>query len=142
MQTKNMTLFSIEGMTIYCAVRRDGGLRYRNKMKTYNERYRIKTNEWRKDHPEAVIIHRHKSNEDRKDWGCVPINKKFDDSVFHHLHVNDNRDIGIYVPIKIHRPHHSHKDSSILELNKKAIEWFSTQSESTYSAVFAAIVSY
>lgn len=136
-----MTLFSIEGMTIYCTIRRDGGFRYRNKMKTYNERSRIRTNEWRRDNPEATIIHRHRSNEDRKSWGCVSINKKFEDSAFHHLHIQGNKDIGVFVPVSIHRAHHSSKDGSILVMNDRVMRWFIDEDESSYSAVFKSIIS-
>ena len=128
-------------MTIYSVIKRDGSIRNRNKFKRYNDSCRVANNKWKRDNPERRIMYDQRANEKRCKWGCIPINKKFDGSVFHHMHVNDNREVGIYVPEYINRPHHSHKDASILAVNAKAMYWLAGQPESSYSDVYRAILS-
>lgn len=141
MKTKNLFLFSIEGITIYSVMNRDGSIRNRNKFKKYNDSSRIAVNKFKKDNPEKRIMYDQRANDKRSDWGCVPINKKFEGSAFHHLHIQGNKDVGLYVPESIHRAHHSHKDGSILVMNNKAMLWFIDQDMSSYSAVFKSILS-
>ena len=140
MLTKNLFLFSIEGMTIYSVMNRDGSIRNRNKFKKYNDSSRILVNKFKKDNPEKRIMYDQRKNEKRSDWGCCPINKKFEGSAFHHLHIQGNKDVGIYLPADLHRCSHSHKDSSILVMNGKAMHWFIEQDMSSYSPVFSAIL--
>lgn len=142
MLTRNLFLFSCGGITIYSVVSRDGSIRNRNKFKKYNDSSRILVNKFKKDNPEKRIMYDQRSNEKRKDWGCVPVNAYFKGSAFHHLHIQGNKDVGMYVPEELHRCSHSHKDGSILVMNGKAMHWFVEQDMSSYSPVFAAIVSY
>ena len=141
LKTKNLFLLSIEGMTIYSVVSRDGSIRNKNKFKKYNDSSRILVNKFKKDNPEKRIMYDQRSNKRRKDWGVIPINKHFKGSAFHHLHIQGNKDIGMYVPVELHRCSHSHKDGSILVMNDKAMHWFIEQDEASYSAVFSAILS-
>jgi hypothetical protein len=59
----------------------------------------------------------------------ISINQKFVDSQFHHMYLNGDRKIGMYIPKEIHLKYWHNGDDklSLRELNKKALEWLTTQ---------------
>lgn len=141
LKTKNLFLFSCGGVTIYSVMNRDGSIRNRNKFKKYNDSSRIAVNKFKRDNPDKRIMYDQRANEKRKDWGVIPINKHFKGSAFHHLHIQGNKDVGVYLPVELHKSSHSHKDGSILVMNDKAMHWFLEQDMSSYSPVFKSILS-
>ena len=68
-------------------------------------------------------------NARRKNWGWKPINKIFGDCEGHHLHINNEHSMGIYIPRKIHRSvKHKHDNlESMNKINDLAIEWYNEQ---------------
>lgn len=62
----------------------------------------------------------------------VSINRKFPNSEFHHLHINGQHHLGLYIPKGIHRgnPHNSWKtnDDKLKQVNKDALLWLCNQS--------------
>ena len=89
-----------------------------------NTRYKY-NKEWRKNNPEKVRAWDIRSRAKRKEWGYNPINKYFKDSHFHHLHINGDKNIGIYIPAEIHKSvWHSNKDQKTMnKINNLAFEW-------------------
>lgn len=81
---------------------------------------------WLKNNPEKRKLYDLKKKESRKDWGIEPINEYFENSHFHHLHVDENHSVGIYVPGELHNSiWHSHKDQeSMNKINKAVIKWY------------------
>lgn len=61
----------------------------------------------------------HKHNQARRNLGFTPLNNKFDDSEFHHLHLDGNTDIGIYIPRELHNViyHNSNTWQGMDEIN-------------------------
>jgi len=57
------------------------------------------------------------------------INSQFDGSEFHHLHINDNHTLGLFIPGEIHRQvkHSGKTGKGIKQINKLALEWLCTQ---------------
>jgi len=65
--------------------------------------------------------------EDRtRNFGCNPINNWFENSHFHHLHLGNDHNIGLYIPADLHRSirHNSKTGIGMDEINKLAIAWF------------------
>jgi hypothetical protein len=60
-----------------------------------------------------------------------PINSPFDGSEFHHLHVNDNHTLGIFIPKKLHKGvyHNSATGHNMRKINKLALEWIANESQ-------------
>ena len=81
--------------------------------------------QYRKNNPEKVRAWDIKSRAKRKEWGYNPINKYFKGSHFHHLHINGDKNIGIYIPAEIHKSvWHSNKDQKTIDkINNLAFEW-------------------
>lgn len=81
--------------------------------------------QYRKDNPEKVKIWDAKHSASRKKFGYDPINEWFKDCNFHHLHIDDNHNIGIHIPAEIHKSvWHSNKDKeSMNKINNLAFEW-------------------
>jgi len=65
----------------------------------------------------------------RRKLGHNPINKLFKNSHFHHLHLNNDNAIGIYIPKEIHESvwHSSKIRESMNEINKVALLWLCNQ---------------
>jgi hypothetical protein len=59
----------------------------------------------------------------------IAINQYSKGSEFHHLYLNDDSQIGIYVPKEVHRKHwHNGKNKESMEkINKYVLEWLCSQ---------------
>lgn len=59
-----------------------------------------------------------------------PINEQFEGSHFHHLHINGNHTLGVFVPASVHRSvkHDGLTGQNMRKINKKVLEWVSNQS--------------
>jgi hypothetical protein len=70
----------------------------------------------------------------RKDFGMKPIDKPFDGSAFHHMHLEINgqidKAIGIYIPYDLHVSifHNNYTGQGMREINKAALLWLCEQS--------------
>jgi len=67
-----------------------------------------------------------RKNAKRKGWGINPINEPFENCHFHHLHINGDHSIGIYIPMDLHKGiYHSYKNEESMEkINKIAMDWY------------------
>ena len=118
------------------------------------ERRRLKAIEYRKENPEkrkeyyaknkerCLMLNKlfyksekgrefiRKKDKRRREFGYKPINAWFKNSHYHHLHLNGDKDIGIYIPKKLHQsiPHSSIDGRGMTEINKAALEWLTQQS--------------
>ena len=81
--------------------------------------------DWRKQNPERYRELKLREYDRRSVWGIEPLNEYFEGAHFHHLHINGNRSIGIYIPKELHRSvWHSYSDINTMnEINKLALEW-------------------
>lgn len=66
------------------------------------------------------------SDQRRRSYGYEPLNEYFKGSEFHHVHLNDNHAIGIYIPSELHKSvwHSSKTGKGMEEINKLAIDWY------------------
>lgn len=73
---------------------------------------------------EVMTKHNHK----RRSFGCDPLNEWFEGSHFHHLHINEDHSVGIYIPEDLHRsiPHNSFTWEGMDEINHLAIKFLET----------------
>ena len=100
-----------------------GKKHYRKYKKQMNQNVK----DWYKKHPEKLKLKRLKAEAKLKGWGNPqPINEHFKGSHFHHLHVDGNHTVGIYIPEDIHRsiPHRHDNQDSMNKINKEAIKWY------------------
>ncbi len=129
----------------YYANHREGIL---EKQKQNPEQYREAARAWRTKNKERYLetrrrykksekgrVYVYRSNYRRRRLlGYSPINKKFKDADFHHLHLNMDvgmdHSIGIYIPTELHKSiFHSWKTGTgMREINKLALDWLATQS--------------
>lgn len=89
----------------------------------YNRQHRI-------DNPEIHKKYQHKANAKRHGWEKPrPINQPFEGSHLHHLHIENDHQIAIYIPEKLHRSvwHAHNKPKTMFEINTLAFEWLATQ---------------
>jgi len=121
-----------------------------DKIKEYNAERRPRNREHDKKYfREYLIINREKRYENvrrynkttngrntrnrlrqlRRTFGYTPINKQFCGSEFHHFHINNSSDLGIFIPREIHHSvYHSSLDGTGLkEINKIALLWLCEQ---------------
>ena len=96
-----------------------------NFKKWYNNNPNYK-NEWRKNNPEKRRLYDLKKKELRKDWGIEPINDYFKGAHLHHLHIDGNHAVGIYIPADLHMsiPHRYDNQDSMNKINKESIKWY------------------
>lgn len=63
--------------------------------------------------------------------GRNPINQHFKGCHFHHMHINGNDTIGVYIPEKLHRENNHcnwvYDQNSLDNINKKALIWLCCQ---------------
>ena len=76
--------------------------------------------QWGKNNPDKTRKYKY----NRKKYGFNPLNDYFENSHFHHLHI-DNHDDGIFIPEYIHSHiwHSPNNKSSMDKINKLAFEW-------------------
>ena len=93
----------------------------------YKEKMIKNSADWYKAHPEKRKLKRIKAEAKYKGWGNPePINDWFEGAHFHHLHVDGNHRIGIYIPAELHMSvSHSYNDEeSMNKINNLAIKWY------------------
>jgi hypothetical protein len=90
--------------------------------------YRDYQKQNRKTPAGKLIEARHKSK--RRQLGFNPINKWTANSHFHHLHLNNDKAIGIHIPEELHGsiPHNSWTGGGMKEINKASLLWLCEQS--------------
>jgi len=64
-----------------------------------------------------------------RDLGYAPINSYCEDMDFHHMHLNNDKSIGIFIPREIHRGiyHDPITLKGMKEVNKAALIWLANQ---------------
>jgi hypothetical protein len=79
-----------------------------------------------KKNPTYQAMVNHYSYKRRRDLGYNPINVPFADSHYHHLHLNGDKDIGIYIPSELHKSvyHNSKTWQGMDEINNIAFNWY------------------
>jgi hypothetical protein len=95
-------------------------------------------NDNRKSSPDN-LTHKQRHNQmRRKTLGFMPMNEKFKRAEFHHLHFdiygNENKNIGIYIPRKIHRSiaHNGATYTGMKELINAIIDWYPKKRNETF----------
>ena len=87
--------------------------------------------EWRASNPEKMRINNIRHMKKRKDmgWGWNPINKWFEECEGHHLHINENHSIGIYIPKELHQSiRHRWTNKDLMnKINDATFEWYNEQ---------------
>lgn len=91
---------------------------------------------WNLNNPENARKHRHKARAIRQGWDApVSLNKHFEGSHLHHLHLINyetgeyNHTVSIYIPTELHKSiwHTWHDRKSMLKINKSAFKFLYTQ---------------
>ena len=72
-------------------------LDYRNKN---IEQQRTSARKWQQENPKAMRLYAKKQKYQRKGWGFEPINEYFEGAHFHHIHVDGNHSVGIFILIR------------------------------------------
>ncbi|MBU1082596.1 MAG: hypothetical protein KKB59_19070 [Spirochaetes bacterium] len=87
------------------------------------------TKKWRINNPEKYIKIWMQMNSRRKGWGYEPINNYTKEYHFHHMHIEDDHSIGIFIPPELHRSiFHAYNDpESMDKINEAALEWLRNQ---------------
>lgn len=105
-------------------------IEHKEELDFYNKQYRNMHKEerkqYRKNHHEKIRKYKYK----RRGWGTPqPINKYFKNSHLHHLHLNGDHRICIYIPKDLHKSvwHAYNKPETMAIINKLAFEWLATQ---------------
>lgn len=112
-------------------------------IKTKNKRYRkshIKeiTKQrkiYRKAHPEITRKWAYNMRARRKCWLLPkPINSYFDGAHLHHLHIDDDHRIAIYIPAELHNSiyHAYNKPETMNKINELAMEWYYDRNSRNY----------
>jgi len=99
--------------------------------KKYYQDHKKESHQWVKEyyknHPEKRKIKDLKRYARLKGWGNPePINDWFEGSHFHHLHVDGNHSVGIYIPSELHKSisHSYNNKESMQKINDIAIRWY------------------
>jgi hypothetical protein len=95
----------------------------RNRKKTSEELEQLRL--------KKIEEHRSRYRERYSALGYRPINSSFDNSEFHHLHLNGDSSLGLYIPTKLHRKiRHSDKTGKGMKtINNAALLWLCEQSQ-------------
>jgi hypothetical protein len=93
-------------------------LYYQKNKKRYLKNVKI----WRKNNPDKVL----KTFYNRIGYGYKPINKKFESSHAHHLHIEDRSDFVIFIPNFLHQlhSHRSKNPESMITPNALALDFW------------------
>jgi hypothetical protein len=80
--------------------------------------------EYRKT-PRGIEV-RKRAHQKRRGFGHKPLNQSFDGAHFHHLHINNDHDIGIYIPKDLHMSiyHNSQTGEGMKIINNLAFNWY------------------
>lgn len=100
---------------------------WKNTYLKYKEKIQQKNKEYNKIYykTDAGKLATLRQNQKRRELGHDPINNYFTGSEFHHLHINNDKSIGIYIPKDLHHScyHESTSGNGMNEINKLAISW-------------------
>lgn len=83
-----------------------------------------------KDNPEICKKIQQNNQAKRRGWKKPqPINQPFEGSHLHHLHINRNHQIAIYIPKELHGSiwHAYNRPETMIAINTLAFEWLATQ---------------
>ena len=107
--------------------------KYRNKNKEKIKKYvqenkekaKLQKRKYRLKNPETSAKWSRTAHLKRKGWGCNPLNKWFKGCNFHHTHIDEDHDSGIFIPKEIHNSiRHKYTDEeSMKKINKVALDW-------------------
>ena len=98
--------------------------------KNNKEKLKLSAKQYYKNHPEVIRKNRNKTNAKRKGWlSPQSINNWFENSHLHHLHLNENHRIAIYIPADLHKSvwHTYNRSETMAIINMLAFEWLATQ---------------
>ena len=98
--------------------------------KENTEKIYIRSRQYYKDNPERIRRYRNKSEAKRRGWGTPnSINKYFKNSHLHHLHLNNDHRIAIYIPTDLHKSvwHTYNRPETMAIINTLVFEWLATQ---------------
>ncbi|NOR84663.1 hypothetical protein GQ473_00955 [archaeon] len=82
-----------------------------------------------KDNPEKASMYARNQAAKRKGWGNPqPINEPFEGAHLHHLHINNDHRIAIFIPAELHESaRHAYNRPETMEvINQLAFEWLAT----------------
>ena len=103
----------------------------KNQIKEYKRKYQLEHKEeiaeYRNNNPEIGRECRRNQRSKRRGWGTPqPINEWFEGCHLHHLHIDGDHRISIYVPQSIHTPiKHSHsRPDSMIKINLEVLKWY------------------
>jgi ribosomal protein L32E len=103
----------------------------RHKKETYKlnseKIYAHNLENWRS--PKGKMVKMLANRRRHKGFGFKPINNYFENSHFHHMHINESTDIGIFIPESLHRSiyHNGTTKQGIDEINKASLLWLAEQ---------------
>lgn len=103
----------------------------------HHQYYLQHKDKWREMHrvwsnsPKGKVLRRLYWHKRARHLGFKPINSYFEGSHFHHLYLNGNKSIGIFIPGSVHNTigHRRTDTNSMREINKVALLWLCEQSE-------------
>lgn len=106
-----------------------------NRIKRSNAKYyqnnkdsiKIKQAEWVKNNPRKIAKFSKNRRAKRKGWGKpLSINKYFEGSHLHHLHINKDHQTCIYIPSKLHKSiwHAYNRPETMITINLEIMRWY------------------
>lgn len=135
-KTKTITQYyfkvdDIFTVNISLVIRADGSLRKRTDTHITNNVIRgAYKNKWRKNNPELNSKQRARHRSKRKGWKSpIVLNNHFIDAHLHHMHIDGDHRIAIYIPAILHQSvsHRWHDTESMLAINQTAMIWYYIQ---------------
>ena len=114
----------------YIEHREEAKLQAKQYRKNNKEKCTKYNKQYYKNCPETMRKYRQKTKAKRRGWRTPnPINKYFKNSHLHHLHLNNDHRIAIYIPIDLHKSiwHTYNRPETMVIINKLAFEWLATQ---------------
>lgn len=120
--------------------------RQKIRYKQNREKFLAKNKEYYQKNKEAYkeMVHRYSASPrgrevdrlkraKRKEFGYEPINKAFEGSAYHHLHLNIggevDKSIGVHIPFELHNSvyHNNYTGQGMREINRVALLWLTEQ---------------
>jgi hypothetical protein len=112
---------------------------HRNLMCECSMQFRIKNpdynKQYKKIHPENVKKYKHNMRAKYRGWlSPKPINSYFTGAHLHHLHIDDDHRIAIYIPAELHNSiyHAYNKPETMNKINELAMEWYYDRNSRNY----------
>ena len=149
-KTKTIKQYSDKGFYIGVKIKADGSIKELNHMqfysktrcerdkvyqKTHSEKVKKYIKRYRKTHPEIVRKCNYNRRVKKQSWlSPKPINSYFDGAHLHHLHIEGDHRIAIYIPAELHNSiyHAYNKLETMNKINKLAMEWYYDRNSRNY----------